>query len=89
LRNLQYLSKDCDLIEWSLQKGNSTLNKPNSGLGLFFLREFIKINRGNFQIISNKGFFGHINSPTEEKVTLNNFIEGTLINIRINYINNN
>lgn len=82
-------TNDCDCIEWSLQKGNSTLNKPNSGLGLYFLREFIKINRGNFQIISNKGFFGHIKSPAEEKISLSDIIEGTLVNIRINYINNN
>ncbi len=77
---------DCDAIEWSLQKGNSTLIKPNCGLGLYFLREFIKINRGHFQIISNTGFFGHNNSPAEEKISLTDIIEGTLVNIRINYI---
>ena len=84
---LNNLNNDSDYIEWSLGKGNSTLNKPNAGMGLYFLRQFIKINQGNFQIISGNGFFGHINSPVEEKVSLSNIIDGTLVNIRINYIN--
>lgn len=79
-------NNDCDYIEWSLQKGNSTLGKPNAGLGLYFLREFIRINQGNFQIISGNGFFGHINAPAEEKISLTDSIDGTLVNMRINYI---
>ena len=90
----QFLGKnhkltDPSLIEWALQKGNSTFsNKPNAGLGLYFLRHFIKINKGNFQIISGKGFFGHINSQKEEKTTLGNIFDGTLVNIRINISDN-
>jgi hypothetical protein len=82
---LKKLNNDCDYIEWALHRGNSTLGKPNSGLGLYFLREFIKINQGNFQIISGNGFFGHINAPTEEKISLADRIDGTLVNMRINY----
>jgi hypothetical protein len=80
MRNLE----DSEYIEWALGKGNTTLNQANAGLGLYFLREFLKINQGNFQIISGKGFLGHINSQAEEKSNLGNFLNGTLVNIRIN-----
>ncbi len=79
---------DSDYIEWALQRGNTTLNQPNAGLGLYFLREFVKINQGNFQIVSGKGFLGHIKSQNEEKSNLGNFFDGTLVNIRINISDN-
>ncbi|MFA6977868.1 MAG: hypothetical protein WC209_00990 [Ignavibacteriaceae bacterium] len=74
-------------IEWALKEGTSTTDKPSAGLGLHFLREFLKINQGNFQFISGKGYFGNFNSSIAEKIRLDNSIEGTLINIRIIFDN--
>lgn len=76
---------DCEYIEWAMGEGHSTNNKLNAGLGLYFLRKFIKINSGYFQIISNNGFLGHTHSSYEDKQSLNNHFDGTLVNIRINY----
>lgn len=74
-------------IEWALQEGTSTTDKPSAGLGLHFLREFLKINQGNFQFISGNGYFGNFNSLIAEKLQLKNSIEGTLINLRIMFDN--
>lgn len=76
---------DCECIKWAMDKGNSTKNVPNAGMGLYFLREFIKMNGGYFQLISNSGFLGHIHSSYEDMVRLHNLSDGTLVNIRINY----
>ncbi len=74
-------------IEWALQKGTSTTDKPSAGLGLHFLREFLKINQGNFQFISGNGYFGNHNSQSTAKISLDNVLEGTLINLRIMFDN--
>lgn len=74
---------DSDYIEWAMERGNTTLKIPNAGLGLFILRKFLKINQGSFQIISGNGYFGHISNENEEKRNLQNFLDGTLVNLRI------
>ncbi len=74
---------DSDYIEWAMERGNTTLEIPNAGLGLFILRKFLKINQGSFQIISGNGYFGHISNENEEKRNLQNFLDGTLVNLRI------
>ena len=77
--------KETEYIKWAMGKGNSTQNKANAGMGLFFLRNFIKINSGYFQVISNNEFFGHIYSSDEEAIKMDSFFDGVLINLRINY----
>ena len=80
---------DYKCIEWAMKKGTSTkpMNEP-SGLGLFLLREFIKINQGAFQISSGNGYFGNIDSKKPTKKTLKNPINGTLVNLRVIYDEN-
>ncbi|MEE9432520.1 MAG: ATP-binding protein [Melioribacteraceae bacterium] len=77
--------KESEYIKWSMGRGNSTKNIPNAGMGLYFLRKFIKMNSGYFQVISNNEFFGHIHSTNEETTNIKSFFDGTLINLRINY----
>ena len=80
---LNQLNEDSDYIEWAMDRGNSTLDVPNAGLGLYILREFLKLNHGVFQIFSGNGYFGHTSNSVEEKKYIQNYFYGTLINIRI------
>ena len=43
-------------IRWALKNGNTTKN-DTGGIGLTVLKDFIKSNRGTFQIISDNGFY--------------------------------
>jgi hypothetical protein len=51
-------------LSWALEEGNTTRKKvlrpggPHvpGGLGLFFLRKFVKTNQGNLRVVANKGF---------------------------------
>ncbi len=85
IKNSKLGLKKSEYIKWSMGKGHSTQNKANAGMGLFFLRNFIKMNSGYFQVISNHEFFGHIYSSDEETKILRSYFDGTLINLRINY----
>lgn len=79
-------TNDADCIKWSMEEGTTT--KPantTGGLGLYLLRQFIKINSGAFQIVSNSGYYGHTENSNQELSTLKNFISGTLVNLRVNY----
>ncbi|WP_252714454.1 ATP-binding protein [Treponema pectinovorum] len=44
-------------IEWALEDGNTTKVNEPGGLGLSLLTEFIRLNQGKFQIISDDGFY--------------------------------
>ncbi len=77
---------DFECIKWALQKGTSTLNVPAAGMGLFYLRNFVNVNKGTIQFISGEGFLD-IPESFNDGAELNNKIEGTLVNIRINYKN--
>jgi len=71
-------------IEWALQEGHTTRrgNVPG-GLGLKLIREFINLNKGRMQIVSDRGFWEC--SPageTLERMELG--FPGTVINIEIN-----
>lgn len=66
-------------IKWALIDGNTTKTEVSGGLGLSLLTEFIKLNKGKFQIISDDGFY-----EVEEKETYN-FLDspfpGTVVNM--------
>ncbi len=44
-------------IKWAIKNGHTTKEYEPGGIGLALLTEFIKINKGKFQIISDNGFF--------------------------------
>jgi hypothetical protein len=63
-------------IEWALQEGNTTRKgSVPGGLGLKLIREFIAMNKGRIQIVSDRGYWefsprrrdpdthGHFHSP--------------------------
>lgn len=74
-------------IKWALVDGNTTKKGVSGGLGLAILLEFIKLNDGIIQIISNDGFFEYKSSGEITK-TFENEFNGTAINISINANNN-
>lgn len=79
---------DYEYIEWALKKGTTT--KPSEitgGLGLYCLKNFIMFNFGVLQIISGNGYYEYKGKDTIQKTQIKNFLEGTLVNIRVNYNN--
>lgn len=87
VKSHKYISEndeDYKCIEWATERGNTT--KPSDkigGLGLYFLREFIKLNKGSFQIISGQGYFGNSNETMPVPKSIKNYINGTIVNLRI------
>lgn len=70
-------------IEWALQEGNTT-RKGNipGGLGLQLIREFIAMNKGRIQIVSDRGYWEF--SPQGETLTRIDIpFPGAVINIDI------
>lgn len=67
-------------IKWALIDGNTTKQDVSGGLGLSLLTEFIKLNNGRFQIVSDDGFyeFGENLYPT----FLPNVVLGTIVNMK-------
>jgi hypothetical protein len=71
-------------IEWALQEGNTTRkgNVPG-GLGLQLIREFISMNKGRIQIVSDRGYW-EFNPHGETLSRIDTPFPGTVINIEIN-----
>ena len=74
----------CDAIQWAMQEGHTTKtgNQPG-GLGLKLIKDFIHINKGKMQIVSQSGYYTY--SATEDSI-LDMALDfpGTCINIEIN-----
>ena len=66
-------------IKWALINGNTTKKDVPGGIGLSLLTEFIKLNRGKFQIISDDGFYEV--GETENSCFLDSPFPGTIVNI--------
>ncbi len=80
----EYTDHDC--IVWALKKGTST--KPNlntGGLGLYYLRQFLKLNGGILQILSHTGLYHSKMDHIENPEFIKNVLQGTLFNVRIIY----
>ena len=69
-------------IEWAIQDKKTTKKIPG-GIGLAFIHEFIKLNNGQIQIISNDGFYEFNQNKTETKEFMNEF-PGTIVNLQFN-----
>ncbi len=71
-------------IEWALEEGNTTRkgNVPG-GLGLKLIREFITMNKGRIQIVSDRGYWELV-AEGEILNRLDLPFPGTVINIEIN-----
>lgn len=74
----------CQAIEWATQDNNTT--KKDSipgGLGLKLLGEFIDLNHGSIQIVSDTGYWRRENAHTFTE-TLNDRFNGTVVSLKIN-----
>jgi hypothetical protein len=71
-------------IEWALQEGHTTRKgKIPGGLGLKLLREFITLNQGRIQIVSDRGYW-HLDAGQETLTRMEHAFPGTVVNIEIN-----
>jgi len=82
-----YLRENCsatEAIDWAVKDGNTTkIGSIPGGLGLYLIREFLKINKGKIQIISSDGFWEETNGKVIVKKYSNAF-PGTIVNIEFN-----
>lgn len=71
-------------IAWALQEGHTTRqgNVPG-GLGLQLIKEFIQMNQGRIQIVSDRGYW-EFGAQGEMLSRLSRPFPGTVINIEIN-----
>lgn len=82
---MQGIADDPTAIRWALERGNSTLSISEGdprGLGLFWLREFLKVNGGDIQISANQGHYRERGSAYSHSSLLAP-LRGTLIDLRI------
>ena len=77
-------------IQWALE-GNNTTKKGSipGGLGLKLLCEFIKMNKGRIQIVSDKGYWELSNNGQIQTQSFLNPFPGTVVNIEINTADTN
>ncbi len=78
-----------ETIEWVV-KGNNTTKVGNTpgGLGLKLIREFLKHNKGELQIISAEGFWQQDKKNVIFTKNLQNRFPGTIVNLEFNIDNN-
>lgn len=73
-----------DAIEWATQGTNTTKRgRIPGGLGLKLLYEFVQLNRGQLQIVSDTGYWC-LGRDGAQKIPLKGSFPGTAVNIEIN-----
>ena len=73
-----------ETIEWALKYGNTTKTGTNpGGLGLDFIFEFLKLNKGKIQIVSSDGYWEYRRGPIK-KGLFKGVFPGTIANIEFN-----
>lgn len=77
------INDDRSAIAWAVVRGNSTakLEGPR-GLGLYLLREFLKVNGGQLHLYANKGYYSE-NRNGRKPQLLPHSLPGTLVDLRI------
>jgi len=73
---------DEEYINWAMQKGNSTKEIPQSGMGLNEIKEAMK-KLGHMTILSNRGYWRQNYDGTIEKKLLSEPFPGTLLHMNI------
>lgn len=68
-------------IKWAVEDKKTTKEGISGGLGLAVLREFIYINKGKMQIVSNDGFYEFKNDG-EELLEFQGEFPGTIVNLQ-------
>jgi anti-sigma regulatory factor (Ser/Thr protein kinase) len=68
-------------IEWSVQDKNTTKETISGGIGLAILKEFIEMNKGKMQIVSDNGFYEYSNNGVN-KLPFIGLFPGTIVNLQ-------
>lgn len=68
-------------IQWAAAAGNTTKQDAPGGIGLAILKEFITLNNGTFQIVSDNGFYEY-SEKQEVYRTLYAPFPGTIVNMK-------
>jgi hypothetical protein len=78
------LGRPSDAIEWALGAGNTTRPATSGpgGLGLYLLREFVKINGGSLRLVANAGYWCQEGNILTRN-TLSAEYPGTLIQVKL------
>jgi hypothetical protein len=93
LKTKYEFNDDNEALEWAIKRRNTTrVEKDIGGLGLHFIRKYMKQSKGELSIISGKGMildkrdtsrYSIINEETNyEKYLLGTFFPGTLVTIK-------
>ena len=71
-------------LQWALIPGNSTINDGSPrGLGLSLIQSFVKLNKGQFFIISENETY-EITSKGERYDIMKNVFPGTIVTLAFN-----
>lgn len=74
-----------EAIQWSMEAGNTTKTGPiPGGLGLKILQEFVKLNHGRIQIMSDRGYWEQDKNGIIQQKQFQNPFPGTMVNVEIN-----
>jgi hypothetical protein len=88
----QYLNKNLsakEAIEWAVNEGNTTkVGNTPGGLGLKIIRKFLRLNKGEIQIVSDNGYWIHDKNNSTFVKDLNNCFKGTVVNLEFNIDDN-
>lgn len=77
-----------EAIRWALVDGNTTKLGVPGGYGLTILQNFLHLNRGSLQIISNDGYYRDSNN-SQNSYSFNGEFPGTVLNLQIKTDDNN
>ena len=80
MKQFNFLINSIQAIKWALIDGNTTKSDAPGGIGLAVLTDFIKINKGKFQIVSDDGFYEVDNNVNFR--LLNYSFPGTIVNMK-------
>ena len=70
-----------EAIRWSIKDGNTTKTETPGGIGLAILKDFIKLNKGKFQIISDCGAYELTREQKENYTEFSRPFPGTVVNM--------
>jgi hypothetical protein len=68
-------------IKWAIQDKMTTKENISGGIGLALLKEFVGMNKGKMQIVSNDGFYQYDSSEEFTKMFIGQF-PGTIVNLQ-------
>jgi anti-sigma regulatory factor (Ser/Thr protein kinase) len=77
-----------DAIAWAVEDKNTTKENISGGIGLALLKEFIEMNKGKMQIISDDGFYQYSTNGVFSHQFIGQF-PGTIVNLQFCTDDNN